>query len=413
MAEYLRNALIFLIPFSLCFSLRANVFVIMAYTILVVFRGDFLTRFYRAIQQKWIYPIMGLFLVHVISLLWSENLTHGMFLLEKKAALLVLPLVLAMDTEAGKSSWFAMAGLVAGSTLALWYCFYTASYFYGVYEDPIVFFYHSFGFALDKFNALYFSMFALCSLFFVAFNATGFPWIRWFLIITLTSGILLLSSKLYIVLTIGFLVIITWFHFGKNGRLHPGWALGVTLLILGLSTIKFTQKRFVELKEPVFEVLQKDHFEWNTPFNGLSLRLLLAKFGMELAGQPGTLLGGLGVGDAQDALNQKMIEKRLYTGNPAFGDKGYLDYNVHNQYLEFLLQTGIVGLGFWLWILIQGWQKALDLGMYHSFLYLMATITFFSLIESVMERQRGLVFFIFFLSIFQQTLKHGSPEVPK
>ena len=96
---------------------------------------------------------------------------------------------------------------------------------------------------------------------------------------------------------------------------------------------------------------------------------------------------------------QKYIEKDMYTGTVERGDKGFMGYNTHNEFLEALLQTGIIGgLIFLLicWSLIKmAWhRKKAEL----SFVTLLLLIYSFS--ESVFETQYSLLIFIFFPLFF-------------
>ena len=72
--------------------------------------------------------------------------------------------------------------------------------------------------------------------------------------------------------------------------------------------------------------------------------MILWRFAGEIMRDENAWLTGTGIGSRQEILNSYYIKYGVYTGNPDLGDKGYLGYNFHNQYLEVMVGTGIPGL---------------------------------------------------------------------
>lgn len=109
-------------------------------------------------------------------------------------------------------------------------------------------------------------------------------------------------------------------------------------------------------------------------------------------------LFGVGSGDAQDAL-QKAYENRLF-----YFASRYNRYNAHNQYIQELINSGLVGFVLWLCCLtiplIMAWRNA-D-AVYFIFLLGIAAV---SLTESVLEISKGIVLYSFFNSFFAFTQK--------
>ena len=104
------------------------------------------------------------------------------------------------------------------------------------------------------------------------------------------------------------------------------------------------------------------------------------------------LLFGVGTGDELDEIQKVRNHKGwawAYRQNA----------NMHNQYIEVLLRNGIFGLTIFLLILIKLWKR---LKKYNDFRYLsfllLTTISFIT--ESMLERQWGVVYFVFFSSVF-------------
>lgn len=101
---------------------------------------------------------------------------------------------------------------------------------------------------------------------------------------------------------------------------------------------------------------------------------------------------GVGTGDRKDELQNYYISNGMQT----FADK---ELNPHSQYFQTAMSIGIFSALF----LIFSFFYYTWLGIkYHNF-YLIALVTLFSvacLFESVLERQWGILFFMFFLSVF-------------
>jgi O-antigen ligase len=173
----------------------------------------------------------------------------------------------------------------------------------------------------------------------------------------------------------------------------------IALSVIILFTPNPISNRFKDVTQTDFTLLEKEKFNPGIYFNGLQFRLLQWKFVSEILTEKKAWLTGVSPGDAQDQLNQKYIAKDMYTGTVERGDKGFMGYNTHNEFLEALLQTGIIGgLIFLLicWSLIKmAWQrKKAEL----SFVTLLLLIYSFS--ESVFETQYSLLIFIFFPLFF-------------
>jgi len=158
----------------------------------------------------------------------------------------------------------------------------------------------------------------------------------------------------------------------------------MALSVLILFTRNPINNRFKEIMQTDFRLIEKEKFNPGIYFNGLKFRLLQWKFVSEILNEKKAWLAGISPGDAQDHLNQKYIVKDMYTGTVERGDKGFIGYNTHNQFLESLLQTGI--LGSLIFLLICGslvkmaWQrKKAEL----SFVTMLLII--YSLSESVFE----------------------------
>jgi O-antigen ligase len=148
-----------------------------------------------------------------------------------------------------------------------------------------------------------------------------------------------------------------------------------------------------------FHFLKRERFNPGDYFNGLQFRLLQWEFVPGILHEKKAWLLGVSPGDAQNYLNQKYISKNMYIGTVERGDKGFIGYNTHDQFLESLLETGLIGSSIFLlicWsILKMAWKrKKAEL----SFITILLLVYSFS--ESVFESQYSLFIFLFFPLFF-------------
>ena len=92
---------------------------------------------------------------------------------------------------------------------------------------------------------------------------------------------------------------------------------------------------------------------------------------------------GVGTGDVRDSLTQKQIE----AGLPSF--------NSHNQFLNTWVAVGIVGLLAFVMILVLSVRQAVRNRSFLYFVFIMIVVGN-CMTEAILEKQTGLVFFVFF-----------------
>ena len=101
-------------------------------------------------------------------------------------------------------------------------------------------------------------------------------------------------------------------------------------------------------------------------------------------------LFGVGTGDV------KNVFKDAYVDFPVFIEPKY-QLRAHNQYITFLVTFGIVGLFYFLIMLVGLLKKWKTISLY-TFFVVAAMVSFIS--EDTLETQAGVTFFAFFLSVF-------------
>jgi O-antigen ligase len=254
-------------------------------------------------------------------------------------------------------------------------------------------------------GAIYFSLLLLTTL----FQINDVEWLsgkialKRFLIVFFLLLLLLAASKILIGIGIPLLI---W-NYRRELHLsvkNQKTTILLILLLAFLALIPFTQ-RLKTLFHPHLEQIGASQYRYDSPLNGLNLRLIQWRFGLEILNESNDWITGVGIHEAQKKLNQKYVQYGLYTGYEGTSDTGYLNYNFHNQYIETLVRSGIIGL----MILLTMFVRLFLLPK--STLFAMKWIIFicfvFFMTESALERQLGIVYFcLIYSSYFHGQIKH-------
>jgi len=209
-----------------------------------------------------------------------------------------------------------------------------------------------------------------------------------FCMLVLSAGLIQLSSKsvcccMFLLINLG----LPWFLNGKIAiRQYVLVTATVSLIAVGLifslGTLSTLRERFVgqlrnDLSQaPAVEFGDSRLSRWNI-VAGL------------IARSPVT---GYGAGSEIPLLRDSFFEHQLY--------RSFLSrLNAHNQYLSFLLKSGVIGLLIYLATLLFGFRKAIA-GRDLLFFAFVSLIAFVSLSENLLDVNKGIIFYAFFFSFF-------------
>lgn len=192
------------------------------------------------------------------------------------------------------------------------------------------------------------------------------------------------SKAILITVLLALNLAVPFFIIPKPRRLRYIWTISTlsVVFIAGLLATNSLRARYVtglktDLSDPVLaESVEPRLSRWNA-----SLELVAKK-----------PIFGYGAGSEVAILGDQFFNRKLYIS--------YLNrFNAHNQYLTFLLITGIAGLLVYLLTLAYGFKIALskkDL-LFFIFLLLIAIV---SLSESILNAEKGVFFYSLFFSLF-------------
>lgn len=359
-------------------------------------------QFTQCIKQSVFWLPILFFAWCMISIAWSADTTEGWHYVERKLAFVVLPVSFAFVSSVNKNTLHNVAKAYVWSVaLALLYCLQRAWVMYHYTGEQDYFFYHQLADFISL-NAIYFSAYLMLAMFLVWMYRKQMSVMAFVAYILLFSaGLLLLASKMLLVIALLWSVAVIWqlFRVGKK-KFYLGIGLLIGLAVLFCVAGKFSVNRFATEKQAAWSVVQQDTFAYNTPFTGVTLRLVLWKHALHILHDEQAWLSGVGVGDFQNLLNERYTATGMFMGDSRRVDTGYRGYNPHNQYVEVLLAIGSVGVILLLCWLISLWAANGNNPLHKQLLLLVLLIT---LTECFLSANKGIIWFVYWMYLLVHT----------
>ncbi|HTD93727.1 MAG TPA: O-antigen ligase family protein [Chitinophagaceae bacterium] len=348
-----------------------------------------------------ILTVQSVFFVTALGILYTTNTAQGFAMLGRQAAIAILPVILAvnsLDIVKYRKNILCAFALACAAAIAYLYldAFQTILY----YRLPIssilsaAFINHNFSEPLGI-HATYLSMYALLSLIFLIQSYREISLPVWRLaslaaMMLLAAGLLQLGSRAVLLAGLIATVIILPMHFLKRRNRMLGFGISLAAVsVIVITPILLSST----LKDRYINDLGRDLGKKSDDYSNTTPRIERWKLAFEMIrSSPVT---GYGSGDETDLLTEKYFEHKYYNA--------YLfRLNSHNEYISFLLRSGIIGLLVYLAALMSGFRKALrtkDL-LFLSFMIIIATI---SCSENILDVNKGIFFYAFFFSLFLTT----------
>ncbi len=336
-----------------------------------------------------------LFVSYLVSWLFSADKAAAAFAIEKKLALPLLPAIILSMPEFTNKRWQQLFTLFIGATVVtMLVALLISLYQYNISGDVNGFFYHNLvsGVHLSAITA---SCFCLISLVLVVHSALRKRY-RNIIGLALILFLLLLSSKMFLFLlfVLGFIYVFSLKVMRYRIILLSGFAISLLLIITTSNPLK---KRFADIAKFNTEKVLARQYKAEEYFDGLSMRLVYVRFSKEIIQEHHAFWLGVGTGDAEALLQQKIAQSGMYTGNGT-SDKGYLEYGFHNQYLQVWVQMGLLGLCIYLLLLGIAWAYALR-SKAKWFAAILFIFSIGAVTDTWLEVQTGLMLFLLFISL--------------
>ncbi len=366
--------------------------------------GDFKNKFRRILTNKFALLFISFYLLHIVGLIFTENMDSGLFDLQVKLSLLIFPLIIASKPFGIENKQKIFYTFIAGCISSIIIMLTRATFLYFSTGENH-FFYESLSSYLI--HPSYFSMYLNVAIVWLILNIQRYKlsenprmfFLGLFLILLFSIIILMLSSKLGIITTVLIYIGFLLFYLITRKKYMLGF-LG--FLIIGLSI--FIVMRFVpiissRINNAINAVSNPSINE--AEVESSAVRLLVWSACNEVVSD--NLIIGVGTGDAKDEL-MKVYKSRGMTGAYAH------ELNAHNEYYQVFISLGIIGFILLLSILYFPLIFAFRNGNIIYLLFLLIIILNF-LTESMFETQAGVMFYAFFNSLLCFQSKNKKEEI--
>jgi O-antigen ligase len=345
-----------------------------------------------------------LFLLECVSFFYTTNRLEQWSLLQRSSGLVFIPLaVLSSSPLLTKERLQKIIGsFTIILSLGSLYCLIATVIKFCSGAPSSVFFYHELVKPLSQ-HAIQFSILTFIGLVWLIENpaqkSTFYaPRLARLIIPFLSIFLLLLSSKLIITLYILYL-----FYFFLHNQVYQLRKWPVYIIFLALTTVLITTKnpvgnRFRAIVSGNTMLFEQQVFSPGIYFNGVQFRLLQWRFTSMILTEQNAWIFGLTPGDAQSYLDRKYTEVHMFTGVPGTQKRGFLGYHTHNQFLQSLLENGVLALLTFILIcfslLVMAKQiKSTVLN------WLVALLIIYCFTDAPFKTQYGIVIFTFFPSL--------------
>lgn len=360
--------------------------------VILLFAGALFFFNKRVINWKWLLINSSLFLVYVVSVLYSNDHSVALKKLETSLSIIVMPIIffallpypktsnilkrvfikIFISSTAVFSMYSFIFILLRSSSLN--YLWDTDKYRNIIIDMPLV-----------GQHPIYASIFLALSIMFFVFLLKQKLFINhkeksFFLIITAINLVFLLflSSKAAILAL--FSIIFFYYSLEKTKKIYK--YLILLTFVFSIITVFMYNRRMNEL-------INLETYEEFNPTLSTSIRLGVYDCSWTIIKQQ--LLMGYGVGDAQKELNLCYANKSDILLMHRF--------NSHNQYLDITIKTGLIGLFVFLWFLVINFINAIKKKNQLLIMILVLYCMLF-LVENVLSRQSGVILFFFLICFF-------------
>lgn len=345
--------------------------------------------------------MMLFYIVHLTGLINTSNFSYAGLDLQIKVSFLLMPLFIDMIPVSTTDYRRITRTFLAGCTLFSLVLVVNAILEFFIWHDRKSFFYIDFS---SQQHVAYLTLYINCALFFLADEIYRLPGYRlrnryllilWmFFLFVITILLASRTAELALLVSLPFYIYhLTRMTGGKIKSLLLAGCSAVTMIILFL-LVSGTNNRFEEKPAAVVS---------NVPAPSTSgvqhnVRFEIWKNVLQVYSQ--SVVFGVGTGDIKDELNAQYRKNNFNEG---------LEYNLspHNQFLHTLLTLGIPGLLILIMLFLKSAIRAWDKRNYIVIALLIAVVVN-CLTEGILEKQAGVLFFVFFMIILKGQEKNFS-----
>lgn len=369
--------------------------------------GKFGLKWAQLVKSKWVWSFIFFYFTIITLALWSSGLEETATEAVQKISLLLFPIILATSGPLSPNTITLIKRGFVYSCFTILVISLIVALFHFNANDTIQNFDPETGASFDQLHPkvtnvwmhlsyiqvlkwidlhpTYFSLYlAFCLVILVNERPTrkSLNVIHQVMSVVISIFIIFLASRMAI-LVVGLCLITILINNVREKKKHS--ALQVSVLVLTLIFVLWINpvSKFRLIEEPVHTDYQLN--QGTTMWNSVNYRLLEWKASLAVIWKSPIL--GMGPHEAQEAMNSFYQHFNQSTIN--------LNYNAHNQYLQTWMELGLIGL--------IGLLTCIFLPLLHdtkgSHVAFVLIFSVMCLTESLLERQKGIVFFAFFQSV--------------
>jgi len=360
------------------------------------------------IQKNLVLPFL-LYLLMVLSLIWTLSVSRTLSSLSKEIPLFLIPLGFFIIKPFTKDQVYKILKYYSYGMLgyAIFY-FIKAAVRYLITKDISVFFYHEL--VTKDLNAIHVSVYmSLACFYFMSKKNKQF--IDKMAIALLVITILFLSSKNVVIVFLALTVLYYFFYSDISKKAKYVSGIGIILILISLTFVKQVRDRFlVEVKTNVTEntlaegdgmknvynvsirqAWNNEKFQPNDYFPGAAFRIYQIRIFLEMMKEEPVFFTGYGLNASNIKVEEKAKEYNVH--------EGYGKYNFHNQYIQNFAELGFFGFLILFAMLFINVKNAFKDKYFLHIAFAILMITLF-LTESFLWRQRGVIYFTMLYCLF-------------
>jgi O-antigen ligase len=352
----------------------------------------------KQVLRKEVIILQSVFLLTVICTAWSVYRNNAFGAWEKQSAIFLFPLLFVLtDLDLNQYKNKLLAAFAYTCTALIFYLYVDAFRIISYYHFPLrklftpFFLNHNFSKPIGL-HATYLSLYialsiiALLMLIVNRKHHRASILLHTFCLLVLSAGLLQLASRAVL---IAFLIIVNavlpWYVATRKGKIRF-----LLLSVLVSALVLFCIFRTDSLNFRLVQGLRDDVSATSLPYSAADPRAKRWELAMSLVKQSPVV--GFGTGAEIPMLKEAYFENKFY-------DSYLNELNAHNQYLSFLLKGGLFALAIYLFTLFYCFRIAIRKRdpVFIGFLVLVAVT---GLSENILDVNKGIFFFAFFLSLF-------------
>ena len=385
--------LVLLISFALPLSKKLIPLLIILLVLNWVVEGKFVEKLKRIRHLPYVGLFVAFYLMHLIGLLYSDNIEFGMFDVEIKLSLLVFPLLFSTSKQFHLNQVLnVFTSFVLGCSTAVLICLGRSAYMYSKTGDINSFLYGE----LSMFHhPTYFAMYiclALSVMFYCVFRQreglTKYHKVAMGVLIPVFSVfVILLNAKIGLISLMLILVIAFLYLLLVQKKYLKGLMLLIGALLVVGSLNWIAPLTFQRMQWAISVILgEVEPAATESTFGRMKVWPVAGEIIQE------NPIFGVGTGDIKDELINKYDTRNL-SGMSA--EK----LNAHNQFLQSFAALGAVGFLLLIGGILAPLVQSIGRKKY-VYLFFLLIIALNSLTESILEVQAGVIFYAFFNSFF-------------